>query len=144
MKKIKRVSAYGLITDADNRILLCRLSKIVEDYAGKWSLVGGGLEFGEDPKDAVVREVSEETNLKASVGKLLDVNSTLIYFSDKIVHAIRIIYQATVEPGEIIVERDGSTDAVSWFSRQEIKELIRANEIELVSLAVRGLELWNV
>lgn len=136
MKQTKRISAYGIITQND-RILLCRLSPIVEDYAGRWSLPGGGLDFGEDPKAAVVREVFEETGLKATVGNLLDVNATVIEFSDKHVHAVRIIYQVTVESGEIIVEKGGSTDAVAWFSREETTKL------PLVSLSIRGLELWK-
>ena len=137
-----RVSAYGLIIEKEN-ILLCRLSPIVEKYAGKWTLVGGGLDFGEDPKRAVVREVREETGLNAITGDLLDVDATVIEFSDKEVHAIRIIYKATVEPGKIVVEKNGYTDDVRWFSKQELKELLAANEIQLVSLAYKGLELWE-
>lgn len=146
MKQYTRVSACGLILDEDNRILLARLSKIVRGNAGKWTLPGGGIEFGEDPKKAIVREVKEETGLNATVGKLLDVDSDVFKFTDATAHGIRIIYEATVEPGDIVVESNGSTDAVQWFSRQEIKELITANEIELVSLAIKGLKLlgWPV
>lgn len=136
-----RISAYGIITHAiDNqeRILLCRLAPMVEQYKGQWTLPGGGINWGEVPKTAVVREVKEETGLTATVGDLLDVDSRLIEFSDKCVHAIRIIYRASVEAvGPIIVEQGGSTDAVAWFSRAEVRE------IPLVSLAVKGVALWG-
>lgn len=134
-----RISAYGLVTN-DDRILLCRLSDIVADAAGHWILPGGGLDWGEDPVDAVVREVGEETGLKVNyVGDLLDVDSRVIKFSgDRQVHSIRIVYQADVLNGELKVEKKGgSTDACAWFTLEE------ANKLPLVHLAKRGLELWK-
>ncbi len=133
-----RISAYGIIIDSEHRILLCRLSPIVEHLAGKWTLPGGGIDFGEDPRTTVSREVAEETGLRVSrVGNLLDVDSTTIEFSDKQVHAIRIIYEASVVDGEIVVEQNGSTDAAAWFSYDE------AMKLPLVSLGVKGLALWS-
>lgn len=52
-----RVSIKGIVIDKDGRILLAR-----EDN-GKWELMGGGLEHGEEPKDCLVREIQEETGL---------------------------------------------------------------------------------
>jgi len=57
-----RVSAYGLLR-RDDQMLLCRLSERVGMNPGCWTLPGGGLDFGEDPEDAVVREFKEETGL---------------------------------------------------------------------------------
>lgn len=130
-----RVSAYGLITDCNNRVLLCRLAPIVEHNAGKWILPGGGIDHGEHPMDAVVREVKEETALKAHCGKLLDIDSSVFEFSDRISHAIRVIYQATVDRGELKIEANGSTDACDWFTRDAIKHL------PMTSLAQRGMKL---
>ena len=40
-----------------------------------WTLPGGGLDHGEDPRDAVVREVHEETGLDVQVGETARVYS---------------------------------------------------------------------
>ena len=52
-----RVSVKGIAIDEQGRLLLTR-----EDN-GKWELLGGGLEHGEDPIAALHREIHEETGL---------------------------------------------------------------------------------
>ncbi len=52
-----RVSIKGTVIDKQGRILLAR-----EDN-GKWELLGGGLDHGEDPMTCLKREIQEETGL---------------------------------------------------------------------------------
>ena len=63
--KRQRVAAYAVIV-RDGAILLSRLSPLVTREQ-LWTLPGGGLDHGEDPRDAVVREIHEETGLHADV-----------------------------------------------------------------------------
>jgi ADP-ribose pyrophosphatase YjhB (NUDIX family) len=63
---VTRVAAYGLL-QRENKLLLCRLSQHVGLHPGHWTLPGGGLDFGEDPEQAVVREFAEETGLAINV-----------------------------------------------------------------------------
>jgi 8-oxo-dGTP diphosphatase len=39
------------------------LVKESENLSGKWALPGGGLDFGEDPRTGLEREVEEEMGL---------------------------------------------------------------------------------
>jgi 8-oxo-dGTP pyrophosphatase MutT (NUDIX family) len=45
---------------------------LLENERNEWELPGGKLELGEDPPDCVVREISEETGWRVTVGPLLD------------------------------------------------------------------------
>lgn len=129
-----RVAAYGLIV-RDGRILLCRISSALPANAGEWTLPGGGIEFGEDPADAVVREVREETGLRVKVKDLVTIDSRNFEFADQLMHAIRIIYRASVVGGELAYEVAGTTDLCAWLAPEE------AQKLPLVGLARRGLKL---
>lgn len=50
-----RISVKAIIKDEEGRVLLGR------EKDGFWELPGGGLEHGENPKEGLAREVSEET-----------------------------------------------------------------------------------
>lgn len=119
-----RVAAYALCVDESGRVLLCRIAPSVA--AGEiWTLPGGGLEFGESPPVAVLRELAEEAGYEGEVEALADVTDRV--FTDSTssgrLHAIRIIYRVRVTGGELRDEIDGSTDTCQWFAPAEAATL---------------------
>lgn len=133
MRKWTRVAAYGLIVK-DEKMLLCRLSSI-EKHVGKWTLPGGGLEFGEHPVDGAIREIREETGLDARIGSLAGIDSITSEFDSGMMHSIRILYYAEVMDGELCMEVGGSTDVCEWFTQEE------ALALPLVDLAQLGVKM---
>ncbi len=133
-ERIQRVAAYNVCVDAQDRLLLCRLSEITE-APGSWTLPGGGVEFGEHPEAAAIRELLEETGLTGHIDELLAVDSmhrpvrngnhTAEY------HSIRIIYRTTVERGPVVHELDNSTDQAAWCSRDELATMPLVSTSEL-------------
>ena len=126
----QRVAAYALITRGgpDPAVLLTRISA-QGFHTGLWSLPGGGVEQGEAPVDALVREVQEETGLDAVVGELLTVGDVALHGTapsgrDEEFHSIGIVYAADVPSGSeaTLVEQDGTTDAVAWVPLSQIED----------------------
>jgi ADP-ribose pyrophosphatase YjhB (NUDIX family) len=131
-----RVAAYALSTDEIGRILLCRIAPSVA--SGQiWTLPGGGLEFGEPPEVAVLRELAEESGYQGEVVGLADVADRVVTDSEGggRMHAIRIVYFVRVIGGELRDEVDGSTDTCGWFTPDE------ASRLNLGSLAKHALTL---
>jgi len=132
MEQRTRVAAYGLILK-ETRLVLCRISPDV-GCAGQWTLPGGGLDFGEDPQNGVVREVKEETGLDVRPTNVAGIDSVRIQADGVEHHGIRIVYEVELLGGELRNEKDGSTDLCQWFNKEE------ANQLKLVDLAVYGLQ----
>lgn len=69
---LRHVVADAIIINNKNQILLVMRAKHTF-RGGKWGLPGGYLDRNETTKEAVMREVSEETNLKAKSAELFKV-----------------------------------------------------------------------
>lgn len=125
-RQVQRVAAYGLARDGDT-VLLSHLRRGAA--AGRWTLPGGGLDFGERPVDGVVREVHEETGLHVRVEELLDGDAELVRSTDAdgsavLGHPVRFLYRVTVTGGTLgVVEQDGSTDDARWWPVHALPEL---------------------
>ncbi|MFZ2503761.1 MAG: NUDIX domain-containing protein [Nocardioides sp.] len=125
LPRVQRLAAYAVITrgltEADREVLLCRLAPRVS-RAELWTLPGGGVDHGEDPAEALLREIVEETGLSATLGERVQLHSARYpaVWRDGVqvdAHAVRIVYDAWVPtdaPEPRVVEVDGSTMAAAW------------------------------
>lgn len=124
--KRQRVAAYAVII-REGRILLSRLSPSITAEE-LWTLPGGGLDHGEDPRDAVIREIYEETGLDVVVGETARVYSAHlpgVWRDGRRVdaHALRIVYDGWVPidaPEPRVVEVDGSTVEAAWQPVEDV------------------------
>jgi ADP-ribose pyrophosphatase YjhB (NUDIX family) len=129
--RVRRFGAYGVITDPAGRLLL---SQISANYpgAGRWHLPGGGTDFGEQPAEALVREVFEESGQQAEVLDLLDVShwhnpaavgpedEPLDWFSVRAMFRGKVTYPTAPRVTEAA---GGSTARVGWFTLAEVAGL---------------------
>ena len=139
--QVTRIAAYALCQESLGRLLLARLSA-EEINRGQWTLPGGGIDFGETPAEAVLRELTEETGLTGTVQSLAGVESWVRRGpvpggSGDDFQAIQIIYRVAVTGGALRDETDGSTDAAAWFTRAELAAL---PVVDLVEVGLRLLD----
>lgn len=134
-----RVSAYGVIV-RDGQLLVAHWNTGTN---GGWTLSGGGIDPGEDPADAAIREIREETGYEASLDRLLGIDSLVLSGAERLdgigvpIQGIRIIYAASITGGELTNEQEGSTDEARWVALDEVPELDRVGLIDV------GLRLWR-
>jgi 8-oxo-dGTP diphosphatase len=122
-RQVQRVSACGLARDGD-AVLLVQIGRSAYGDAGKWLLPGGGIEHGEEPRDAVVRAFAEQVGLTVRVDELLDVGSDYRHIPGGIdFHGIFIVYGVTVTGGELRAEPDGAVLAPTWAKPSELDSL---------------------
>jgi len=130
-----RVAAYAVVRDDRDRVLLCHIHPSV-GVGDIWTLPGGGLDFGEAPAQAALRELEEETGFTGEIDHLLDVDDRLFTSADghERMHAIRIVYAVRLVGGALRDEPNGSTDTCRWVEPEE------ARRLRLGELARRAIE----
>ena len=132
------IGAYGLCLDDCDRLLLVRMLEGPD--AGRWTLPGGGVRWGEDPGQAVFREMEEETGLvNLKVNCVAAVYSHIYHDTPGVLlpplHHVGIVYQLDALTYELRNEVGGSTDLCRWLKETEVRSL------PLTPLGKYGLEL---
>ena len=122
----QRVAAYAVIVRAGS-VLLSRLAPSVSTTE-MWTLPGGGIDFGEHPDDAVVREVHEETGLTCVLGEPVWIDSAHRVVDREtepnLMHSVRIVYDAWVAadaPEPRVIEVGGSTMDARWIPLVDVE-----------------------
>jgi len=117
------VAVGAVIEDDRSRILLVKHKKERGGYwQGKWICPGGELEFGEEIKEGIKREVKEETNLEIDLARPL-VPFDRIVKSDEgtSLHVIYIDYIAKLLGGELKIGSDAGE--ALWVEKKNIRKM---------------------
>lgn len=107
--------AYGLICKQDKVL-------VVHNQNGTWSLPGGAVEKGETLKEAVIREVKEETGLTVEVGKIASVNEA--FFEKRGHHALFFTFHTNRVSGSPAVQDESEIAQVKWVDFSTAKKLM--------------------
>lgn len=88
--------AVRAIVRRDMKTLLLRRANGRPSILGKYELPGGKLEYGEQPEDAVLRYLQDETGLTVKTAQLFDV-LTYVDHDDRDIQYILILYLVSVD-----------------------------------------------
>ncbi len=119
---------YGLVVcvwvyDGKGKVLLTRRAK-GKSFAGTWENSGGAAKAGETSLQAIVRELFEETGIRAEESEFR------LLSQGKEGHAIYDFYALHREVKlEDIVLLPGETDDVRWATFNEVHAMIRRRQI---------------
>ena len=116
------IVGVGAVVWKGDKVLLIKRGKPPAE--GAWSLPGGGQELGETVKEAVVREVMEETGLEVEVTGLIDVVDAITPDADQEIehHYTLVDFRCEWRGGEPVAGSDAA--AVRWASISECETLV--------------------
>ena len=114
-----RPAAYGII-EYDERLLLVNTKS-----TNKWFFPGGAIEKGEVSKDALRREVHEETGIEVEVGELFKVHESFFYYDpwEQGFQNISLIYLCqpkTFEVSDAYNEEYDEAEKAQWVSIDDL------------------------
>jgi 8-oxo-dGTP diphosphatase len=118
-----KAGAFGIIFDEDDRVLLCHRRDI-----DAWNLPGGGVEEGEMPWEAAVREIREEVGVEAEVVRLTGLywlpGSGVLVFN----------FECRVTGGSPTTSDEA--DAVDYFAFDELPANTAPKQVERIADAL--------
>jgi 8-oxo-dGTP diphosphatase len=102
----------------------------------KWEFPGGKIEFGEDPRECLVREIKEEMGFVVSVGEVFDVVSHNYRKDGKTHHVLLLCYLCDHRSGEPVPI---DCHDVKWVDEREIGAFdFAAADVPVVRRLVRS------
>ncbi len=89
-------------------------------YHGAWQLPGGGIEFGETPRQAIHREIKEEIGIDIEIIKLLPEIYTQVR---KNWQGIFIVYLCRMKKPEAEISLNDEASEYSWNTLEQARKL---------------------
>lgn len=118
--------AAGVVALSDNRILLVR--RVMDPYAGQWSIPAGFVNAYEDPAQAAIRECREETGLLVELDGLFDMLTGREHSRGA---DILLVYHARVVGG--LLQAADDADGADWFPLDKLPELAFASTKKVIA-----------
>jgi 8-oxo-dGTP diphosphatase len=113
---IFRVTGKGVIVN-DKKVLLVR-----DDPTDKWSFPGGGIDYGENAEQAVIRELKEEVGLQpediTNQPKLIAQTSGHVKSE---IPRVNIYFEIETDASKVVLGDDATE--IGWFSAEELKSV---------------------
>lgn len=105
-------------------LLTKRRQPELPEIHGKWEFPGGNIEFGEDPIQALKREVLEEIGIEVKIIRLLPkiINETQKFKNGNELQILFVTYECEIVSG-IPKPTDDEIETVVFFRLEEVKNL---------------------
>lgn len=118
----------AVVLREDGTVLLGRRSD-----TGKWAVISGIPEPGEQPAPAMEREILEETGVRARIRALASVRTTpqITHANGDLAQYMNLNFVADYVDGEAHVGDDESL-AVGWFSPEDLPEPLTPSSAERI------------
>jgi 8-oxo-dGTP pyrophosphatase MutT (NUDIX family) len=112
-------TACVVVLDDQQRVLLGRRAD-----TGRWALIGGIVDPGEQPADTAVRECFEEAGVRVAPEHLtsVTVSPEVTYPNGDQVQYLELTFRCRVVDGEARVNDEESLE-VAWFTQDELPDL---------------------
>lgn len=112
------IVALALIVDKNNNVLISQRNQIsIPKAHGLWDLPGGKIEFGEDPKETVIREIYEELNIDIAVISFLPTYISSVWEAKShIQHVICLPFVCKIIAGTVKINTNAIMK-IAWINK---------------------------
>lgn len=120
------VTAGAVISDERGRVLLLRHAM---RRGSGWGIPGGFMLAGEQPEDAIRREMREETGLELESVELVFVRTL------KNVRQVEVLFRASLRAGALEgLEPNFEIDGAEWFALDALPQALSQDQRRVIAL----------
>lgn len=119
------VSVAAIITNERSEVLL--LDHVLRPYFS-WGIPGGFIEAGEQPENAVRREIREETGLELAQTEMIRIRT--------INRHVEILFRARANGAATVKSRE--INDLGWFAAGEMPKQMSRTQKQLIEQVLRG------
>lgn len=135
----QKVAVRAIINRGDHLLLLKR-SGGRPSIEGKYELPGGSVLYGEQPDDALIRYVEEETSLEARTTKLSDV-FTYLDPDDKNTQYTLVLYMVELERPQSRIKLSGKYNKYVWHAKTKSAQITLTESTKLLLGIIKNYDL---
>ena len=125
------IGVTGLAVNKQGQFLLTqRHQPDTPAWHNKWNIPGGGVEFGESPEDALIRECWEELRVKPTILLAQPIPVNIVWYAadtgyDHDFHLLLLCYIVDIGDQEIDLTHDPEeeTSDYRWSTEDELAEV---------------------
>lgn len=100
-KSKEQLLVCAAIIEKNGKFLITQRPNDGRSNGGRWEFPGGTVDFGEDPRACLKREIFEELGVDVVVGEILDCSSNVYHKLEKDRHVVLLGYHCVHQKGEI-------------------------------------------
>ena len=116
MKTVRVVAAVIKTIDETGEKIVFATQRGYGDFKGGWEFPGGKIEAGENPQQALIREIEEELETEIEVGDLIDT----IEHDYPTFHLSMDCFLCTVKSGDLILKEH---EAAKWLTKEKLESV---------------------
>ena len=113
MMKTIKVAAAVICDSLENATKIFAAARGYGEFKGQWEFLGGKVEPGESSREALVREIQEELNVRIKVSRLID----RIEYDYPSFHLSMDCFWCEIADGEIVLKE---AESARWLKPDEL------------------------
>ncbi|MBI3290155.1 NUDIX hydrolase [Candidatus Microgenomates bacterium] len=135
-KLIREFSSGGIVLNKNGQVLITSASSLRDRSKLHWKFPKGHVDLGESTKDAAIREVQEETGVKAKIIDKVGDSRYVFQMQGERIFKIVTYFLMQYEGGRMIPQ-EGEIEEVRWVKPEEaLKMLSFSPDRKLLKIAL--------
>ncbi len=123
----------------ENKLLMIKRGKGARDEHGNWDLVGGGVDFNENPAETIMREVKEEVNCDIRDLKNVGYNNVQRIQDGQKTHWICFLFTGRIKSSQVKIMEPDKVEEFGFFNLSNLPSPLHSQYLKAFEILKKSL-----